>query len=193
MALILSAQGRKCEAEGLFDRAITLVREVESPYFLCEYLHHSADLLAGQEGWAEATVRNDEALEIAKTVDRRDVRLPAELLSVRLRRAVESIEQEHAEAELERLAAEWAEPAEQAAVQFELWLLNGSEGTRRSAAELYSTLHAATPNVVYRERYESLTGDRLPAPAPLPPLLDDRENEVDVPALLRRIEGVFRD
>jgi class 3 adenylate cyclase/tetratricopeptide (TPR) repeat protein len=190
MALVLSAQGRKREAELLFDRAIALAREVESPYFLCEYLHHSAELLAGQERWGEATDRNSEALEVARAVDRRNVRVPAELLSVRLRRAADLLEQTEAEATLERLANEWTEPAEQAAVKFELWQLNGSEAARNSAAELYRTLHAATPNAIYRERYASLTGHVLPAPSPLPRLIDDMEAELDVAALLRTVEGL---
>jgi class 3 adenylate cyclase/tetratricopeptide (TPR) repeat protein len=188
IALVLNAQGRQRDAENLFDRAIALAREVESPYFLCEYLHHSADLLARQERWAEAHVRNDEAVEVARAIERRDVVVPAELLSVRIRRAVESIDQAGAQTELSHLAKEWTEPAEQAAVQYEVWSLCRSEAARASGAELYRSLHRATPNALYRERYASLTGDRLPRPSPLPPLLENDGGEVDVPELLRWIE-----
>jgi class 3 adenylate cyclase/tetratricopeptide (TPR) repeat protein len=187
-ARTLSALGRRYEAERLFDRAIALAREVETPYFLCEFLHHSADLLAGEERWAEAAERNDEALEVANAVARRDVLVPAELLAVRLRYRDGSIDLVGARDELRHLQSQWTDAVEQAAVQFELWSLTGDDAACATAARLYRTLHETTPNAVYRERYESLTGDRLDAPEPLPRLIDDLELAVDVTAFVRWVE-----
>jgi adenylate cyclase len=188
MALVLSAIGRRREAERLFDEAIALAREVETPYFLCEFLHRSAELLAAQERWTEATARNDEALDVAQAVDRRDVLFPAEILSVTLRLADQSIDPAGAAKALGRLARNRAGPAEQAAVEYALWSAIGDEAAGQSAAQLYRSLHEATPNADYRERYDALTGDRLVPPAPLPPLLDDLDTDVDIAALVRWVE-----
>jgi class 3 adenylate cyclase/tetratricopeptide (TPR) repeat protein len=190
MALVLSALGRRREAERLLDDAIALARDVDTPYFLCEFLHRSAELLMTQERWAEATARNDEALEVAQAVNRRDVLFPAEILSVRLRLASESIDPARAAKEVGRLARNRATAAEEAAVEYELWA-TGDEAAGHSAARLYKSLHEATPNAEYRERYVLLTGDRLAPPAPLPPLLDDLDRDVDIAALVRWVEKLI--
>ena len=84
-ALTLAAMERDDDAETLFEHAIALARAAETPYFLCEYLHYLADLLVRQGRHEDALARNEEALEIARAIERHDVESPAELLSVRAR------------------------------------------------------------------------------------------------------------
>jgi hypothetical protein len=72
---------------------------------------------------------------------------------------------------LELLLAEAAADHERAAVHYEMWRLDKQpEDRRRHTAELYSRLYANTPNRVYRQRYQELTGQTLPDPPPLPEL-----------------------
>ena len=103
-ALTLAAMERDDDAETLFEHAIALARAAETPYFLCEYLHHLADLLVRQGRHEDALTRNEEALEIARAIERHDVESPAELLSVRARTAAGLLDIDDAVAELQRIA-----------------------------------------------------------------------------------------
>ncbi len=187
LALTLAAMEDE-RAETMFEYAIALARDVETPYFLCEFLHHSADLLVRQGRYEEAITRNDEALEIARTIGRRDVEAPAELLSVRARAAASMLGVEEAEAELQSIAVARDGGADEADVRFELWSLTGEEQHRVAAASFYRDLHAIAPLAVYRQRYRLLTGESLDAPSALPPLLAEPIAEVDVDALMERVE-----
>jgi hypothetical protein len=40
---------------------------------------------------------------------------------------------------------------------------------RRRSAELYKSLIARSPKLIYRQHYEDLTGEAVPLPPPLPP------------------------
>jgi len=60
---------------------------------------------------------------------------------------------------------------DQAAIHYEIWRLAPTqEAHHRQAAEAYRTLYEHTPNVEYKWRYETLSGERLPPPPSLPPL-----------------------
>jgi hypothetical protein len=60
--------------------------------------------------------------------------------------------------------------AQQAAVQYEICLLDSGGTMGTETAVLYQTLYNQTPNVKYKRRYERLTGETLPPPPELPPL-----------------------
>ena len=188
LALTLAAMEKDDEAESLFDHAIALARAVETPYFLCEYLHHSAKLFVRQGRYEEAITRNDEALDVARAIERRDVESPAELLAVRARAGAGLVSLEEGEVELQLIADRSAGGADEADAHFELWSLTGEEVHRAAAASLYRETHEQTPLAVYRLRYRLLTGRRLDAPPALPPLLDEREPEVNLDALLARVQ-----
>ncbi len=187
LALTLAAMERDDEAETLFEHAIALARAAETPYFLCEYLHHLADLLVRQGRYEDALTRNEEALEIARAIERHDVESPAELLSVRARAAAGLLDIDDAVAELQRIADRSDGTPDRAAVLFELWSVTGDEAHRTAAASLYRELHEQSPLATYRRRYALLTGDQLDLPPVLPPLLED-EPQVDVDALVERVE-----
>jgi len=187
LALTLAAMEDN-RAERMFEHAIALARGVETPYFLCEFLHHSADWLFQQGRYQEAITRNDEALEIAHTIGRRDIEAPAELLSVRARVGAGMLRVEEAERELQLIAAGRDGGADEADVRFVLWSLTGEEQHRAAAASFYRDAHVKAPLAVYRQRYRLLTGESLDPPPALPPLLTEPIAEVDVDALMGRVE-----
>jgi class 3 adenylate cyclase/tetratricopeptide (TPR) repeat protein len=187
LALTLAAMEDN-RAERMFEHAIALARGVETPYFLCEFLHHSADWLFQQGRYQEAITRNDEALEIAHTIGRRDIEAPAELLSVRARVSAGMLGVEEAEGELRLIAAGRDGGADEADVRFVLWSLTGEEQHRAAAASFYRDAHVKAPLAVYRQRYRLLTGESLDPPPALPPLLTEPIAEVDVDALMGRVE-----
>jgi tetratricopeptide (TPR) repeat protein len=185
LAITLGALERRHESEELFDLAIGLARAVDSPYFLCEYLHESALLLTGLGRDAEAAARNGEALAVAREISRGDVLAPAELLDVSLRLSLATLTEAEAAVELELLLAARLEPAGRAAAIFELWRTTGREEHRAAAASLYRDLHAGSPLAAYREQYLSLTGEALESPAP-PPRLSDELGDVNAATVLAR-------
>jgi hypothetical protein len=193
MALALG-DVRKHGAEQLFDRAIELARLTDNPYFLCEYLHHRARLLRRWERRDESQASNDEALQIATRVERRDVQLPAELLAVRLRAERGELDARTARDALLACRENWpaAGEAEQAAIAYELWRVTGEEATGIEATEIYRRLYAHGQNVKYRRRVERVTGERLPPSTPLQPLVTDpAEREVRIPEILARADELI--
>ena len=171
LATVNAAQGQFADAEQLFTHAIALARAVNIPYFLCEYLHGMAEMYCAQDNHDSASL-NDEALSIAQQVGRKEIEFKAQVTATRL-----ADPQNDPSAAIERLTAllaEWPEDAEQAALYYEIWRADGAQnGACETAARLYHTLYERTPNIEYRERYEALTGDRLPDPPALPALADD--------------------
>jgi len=180
-------------AERLLAHAVQLAREIDNPYHLCEYAHHQARVLTEQARYERARELNDEALARADEIERRDVRLPAALLSVRLRIASGTLAPSAAGRELDALAAAWPEGHEQAAIEFERWRAGtGGEKGRRRAADLYKALHERGPDVEHNLRYEALTGRPLPPPPSLP-LLVQTAGEVSIDELLDDVAILVRE
>jgi tetratricopeptide (TPR) repeat protein len=169
IAVTYVACGDYREAEPLFTRTIALGRALNIPYFLCEGLHHLSQLYTRQRRYVEAQPINQEALEIANQVGRKEIQFQAQLLANRLRVAQGQADAGAAIGELEALRADWPGDAEQAAIDYAIWLLDARrEGSRRAAAERYRALYTRTPNIEYRWRYTQLAGEPLPDPAALP-------------------------
>jgi tetratricopeptide (TPR) repeat protein len=193
MGLALAAEGRRDVAGSLLSRAVDFAQTIENPYHLCEYAHHLAAVLTEQGLFQRAVQLNDEALALATEIERRDIRFAAQLLAVRLRLALGETGSSEARGELEALGRERPDDREQAAVQFELWRADpGDEDARRRAAELYKTCHERAPDIEYVVRYEELTGQRLPDPPRLPPLVEEPGN-VDLGAILDQLSALRRE
>jgi class 3 adenylate cyclase/tetratricopeptide (TPR) repeat protein len=193
LGVALAAQGEWDRAEQLLEHAVRLARAIENPYHLCEVAHHQARVLAEQAEYRRATALNDEALAVAEQIERRDVRLPAELLAVRLQLASGTITSPAANRALDDLASRWPEPREQAAIELERWRAGvGGEETRGRAAELYRALHEQEPDVEHAVRYAELTGEQLPPPPPFPPLAQAAA-QVDVDLLLAELPALVRE
>src|SRR5690606_25389456 len=118
---------------------------------------------------AAALAQAGEAAALAAAIGRTDVQLPARLLSIHLQVVSGELAAAQAVEELEALLAQWPETSQQAAIRYELCRLDPRQAHhRRQAAELYKRLYATTPNLIYRQRYQELTGEALPSPPPLP-------------------------
>jgi class 3 adenylate cyclase/tetratricopeptide (TPR) repeat protein len=193
LGVAVAAQGEWDRAEKLLGYAVRLARAIENPYHLCEFAYHQARVLAEQDESRQAAALNDEALALAEQIERRDVRLPSELLAARLRVACGALTPSAAGRELDALASRWPEPREQAAIEFERWRSGaGGEKARRRASELHRTLHAQQPDVEHALRYAELTGRSLPPPPPLPPLVQ-AAGQVNVDLLLAELPGVVQE
>jgi tetratricopeptide (TPR) repeat protein len=164
-----AAQGCEEEAELLFESV--LASDLPQPYERCECLQLYAELLFRQGRYEDAYRLNEEALRLARDVARRDVRLAAEVLAIRLQFALGKIDLCDGIAALEQMLPAWPGSAERAALQYEIWRLDGTrDAARRSAADAYRALYQDCPRSEYRRCYRNLTGEDLPEPPPLPEL-----------------------
>jgi tetratricopeptide (TPR) repeat protein len=185
-----SSAGLDDTAGRLFARAAELGRAIGNPYFLCEYLHHWAELEARAGRHVRAVGLDDEARSVAEACGRLEIERAALLLGLRLRRQQGQLDDAGAAAELERLARGAEGDEQRAEVEYERWRLTGSDRERRRAAQAYAALHERTPKLVYRERHLELTGRPLPEPLPLP-AIPGVESDLPVGPLLERIEALL--
>jgi tetratricopeptide (TPR) repeat protein len=171
MIRLYTGLGQYPMAETVARRSLALGRALNIPLYLCEYLYDTAELYARQERFAEAQMANNEALTIATQIERADIGFAAEVAGIRLKASLGQIELPAAIRELEALRAGHIEPREAAALEYAIWQLDPARlAERQSAASLYQRLYGEAPEIEIRERYEALTGERLPEPEALPEL-----------------------
>lgn len=188
IAMTLQSQTRYEEAEVVHSRVIDLSRTLNSPYELCAFLYAKADLYRLQNRYAESQMLAQEALNIAEQVYRRDVLFDTVVLMIHLRLATQQIDQQKAVSALESLLAEWTDEAEQATLHYEIWRVDQAQQSSQTiSANLYRGLYARKPDILYHQRYETLTGKPLSRSASLPPILLSIHNiSVDLVSLLQR-------
>lgn len=188
LGLVLHQTGQSDLALTVTDRAIELNRSLNTPYFLSEFLQHKATMLAEAKNFSQAMLFNEEALQIAQRIEHSEIQFEAELLAVHLRLWLGEIDMKTAVNAFRQLAAIWLEKAEQAAIYYEIAKLTSSEDARQRAAFLYQKLYKTTPKAIYQQRYETLTGVRLPDFTPLPPPPQFIEQEsLKIDDLLKRV------
>jgi tetratricopeptide (TPR) repeat protein len=191
LGAIAAAEGRHDDAERLLRRAVDMARDLDAPYFLCDWLHRLARIQLAANRLDEAERLNAEALAIADEHHERDTQVSAHLLAVRLRVAAGRIDARTAAEQLRSAASDWTEPHEVAAMLDTVRQLDPTdEEARTAAAEIYRTLYERAPSVEYRRAYRRLTGVQLPPGPPLPPLPAwvAADDDADVEALLRRLD-----
>jgi tetratricopeptide (TPR) repeat protein len=193
LADVAAARGRKREAEQLLSRAARLARQVNDPYYLSDSLFQLARLRASQGRMEEAEQLNQQALTIASSQGERDAEVRSRVLALRLGVALGRSEPHQAVQELRRLRDQWEGPPEQALILTAIWELDPDQETSRDqAATLYATLYEQTERAEYRQAYQRLTGDSLPAAPALPPLPIPVDPGVDnLDALLRQVDMVM--
>jgi DNA-binding SARP family transcriptional activator len=190
LARAYSAQERYDIARRLLDVAVRIGRRLDVPYHLCKHLCWAADLALSQQRAAEAAPLALEAERIAACVGRRDMQFAAALLLIRIRRALGETATAEAVRDCTALLEAWSSDRERAAAHYEAWRLDGSDGHRRAAVDLYRSLYTGSPLAAYRRRYEELTGDTRPAPPPLPELPEVTAlPALSAEAVLTRIEA----
>jgi DNA-binding SARP family transcriptional activator len=190
---IYATLGRYVTAERAARLALALLRVLDNPMYLCEFIYDTAELHLRQARFAEAQALNDEALRIATRIQRSDVGFSAQVLSIRLAVQLDQLEARSATDSLEKLRAERVDEREIAVADDAIWQIDpGRKVERQSAAESYRRLYAETGDAKCRQRYEALTGQRLPEPPALPELPDwVRQGQVNIEALLAQAEQLL--
>jgi class 3 adenylate cyclase/tetratricopeptide (TPR) repeat protein len=162
LGVVCAETGHLDEAERLLDRAIGVAEATDDAWNRCFFVIRRGEVLARKGQVSAAAAQAREALAVAREVSFGEVELDARLLLAVTRDDV---------AELEQMTDELSDPRELAAVLYELWRLDpGREDVRARAASLYEELHAASPNVRFRRRFQRLSGRGLTDPPPLPRL-----------------------
>ncbi|MDI6740615.1 MAG: hypothetical protein QME74_09665, partial [Candidatus Edwardsbacteria bacterium] len=119
-----------------------------------EYLWSKADLLFELKEINEAKGLNDEALQIAKEIGRPDEIFNCKILNAKL---VGLNDKEAGICELEAMLKEYNEDAQEAALRYELWKMNGWEENKTAALGLYKKLYEKTPKMDYKKRIDELS------------------------------------
>lgn len=173
LARIAAVQGRAEEAEALFLRAVRLLRDLDNPSWLSYVLHCLSEFYVSQGRYGEAEELGTEAVRLATAVGRKDILFASHVLAARRCVLAGQWTPQQGVYALEGLMGEWGQMSEQATLAYEAWRLDpAQEGQRQRAAALYHDLHDRTPTFEYRERYQALTGQSLPALTFLPDLPD---------------------
>lgn len=195
MIKIHTLQGDYSGAEQLAERALRLVRALNMPSYLCDYLDDAVRLYMCQARYVEAQALSEEALTLVIRVRRTDVQFSILVKRVQLALVLHQSDDATAIAELESLRPHWPEMRDQATIAYEIWRLDSTrEAERQTAAELYRRLYAATPDVEYRQRYQNLSRDTLPAPPPLPELPPVVQlGRMNLDDLLHRVDGMIAE
>lgn len=169
---IFALEERYDEAEPLFEQALRIGRAFELGYFVCEYLQAYADMLTQLGRYEEAILLNTDALELATENGRPEIAFKAQILSIRLQVLRQALAAESAIGQLQSIIAEKEESGEKATLYDAIWQFDYAQSTaRQQAIELYIEAYTASPNAIYRRRYQVLNGtDDLPEPPSLPPL-----------------------
>jgi tetratricopeptide (TPR) repeat protein len=189
IAIIRAALGDHDRAQPLFQKAIQLGRSLNNPYWMCEYLFNFAESLSKQNQLDAAITHNKEALEIANQLERRDIQFQAQMLAIRLEMLQNRISREEAVRRVMALVSEESPEPERAAALYTAWEIDSTRADLRDqASALYHMLYDGTPTVEVYRRYQTLTGETLPAPPPLPPLPESILHKMpDLDALLEPI------
>lgn len=190
---VLNQIGQSKIALELTERAIELSRNLNMPHLLCEFLQQKANIYFNNNNFLQADSTNTEALTVAKDIQNAEIQFGAELLTLKIKYKVQNLDIETAISHLHHLATTWTEDAEQAAINYEIAKLMPESDAKEKSANLYKQLYENSPKATYRQRYQELTGSKLPKPEPLPPppQLVDPER-LDLEDLLRRV-GVTID
>jgi tetratricopeptide (TPR) repeat protein len=192
IANVYASQGRyDSEVERLYRQSVAIQSALNTRFYLAPTLHTLATFYFRQQRYEEARTLNDEALDMAIQIGRKDTELAAQLLEIQLDVATGDLDKKAAIRKVEALAQQWPDEQYQASVQYHLWLLDKGMESARRAADLYRKLYDKSPKVEYRKRYEELTGKRLPGPPP-PPELPEliTRNPVDLKALLAHVDRI---
>lgn len=162
-------QQRYDESEQCSALAIAIVRRMNKVFHLAGYLSIRADIAYDRGNYTEAQEINEQANELARRIGISEYQFRTEILKVKLRHKMRQSNTATAVGQFERLLDHWAEPKEQAEIQHALWKVDRTQiNARDAAAETFRDLYQQSPQIIYRENYESLTGETLPERSRLP-------------------------
>ena len=172
------------------ERAVRLLRKMPSDYDLCWALYVYADILTAVSNYPAALPVVEESLQIARQIERPDVVLSAQILQLRLQVVVGQSTKTEISQRLKSLLIPDANPADKAAILYEIWRLDkDQEKARQQLAALYQNLYTNSPTILYQQRYKEITAQSLSAPPPFPePPALITENPTNMDTLLEQID-----
>lgn len=158
------------QAQRLYADSIRLGGRVEATYMLCEMHYGLAQIAYRERRFAAARAANQQALEIAEQVGRREIALNAEILNAQIDHETRAADQASVQTRLQTLTETYNQPSELAAIWYTMWQLDGAQTAAREDAAAYYRELGQQASTQDRARYAALTGDDLPPPPALPPL-----------------------
>lgn len=151
---IYAMQGKYEQALDYLDRGITILRSRGTRHLLAEALDGKGNVLFALERFDEARAVQQETLDYARQIGHSDTVFQAQILGARLSAATGDIAA--AAQALNALAGASSKDAELAAVDYELWRLDGDAGHRDRALALYQALAAHSAVHTYHSRLQEL-------------------------------------
>ncbi len=146
-------RGDSARAGECYDRAIKIATDLSLKNLMCEFYYEKADLLYGEGNLSEAAKLNEEAIQIAEAVGRKDFLFKARVLASRM------LAKHNPDAAAEALLTLAKEPTttdQLASIYFHLYRFTNNEEYRLKAVAFYSELSSAAPRAKYRERLKEL-------------------------------------
>ncbi|RMH69668.1 MAG: hypothetical protein D6675_12000 [Gemmatimonadetes bacterium] len=139
-----------------FTKAIDLGRETQIPYYLCSYLIHKATVLYHLKNYPQATVLNQEGLQLAERVKRTEYSFKGKRLQLKIDYACQKLTKEDVITYYQLMRKEYPQPQEQADIYYELYCLTQEPTYAITALNLYQDLYQQTPKIAYQQRAENL-------------------------------------
>ncbi|MCP4356892.1 MAG: tetratricopeptide repeat protein, partial [Chloroflexi bacterium] len=169
LALVFLRQGLWEQVERWVQPAITLMRQLHDLAHLVEYLLPAVQLALHDNRFTAAEQFLHECLSLLEQQNRPDIHLPAAILLLETQARQQTMPVTAVIKQLRTLLSDWPEAKDQAILYDAIWKLDPRQDEARDkAAQFYAAEHTRFPHVLYRQRYQILTGIELPPP-PLPP------------------------
>ncbi len=150
IGLIYYQQGDYTRALRCFDEAIRISSENKARFILSEQLYYKSDLLCEMSIPKEAKSLNDQALKIAKEIDRKDIIFNCRLLSCKIERDIEALKE----------ILEDNDPGinqeQKASIYYELWKMTEEKEYAEKARSIYEMILEKMPKYKFKKRIGEL-------------------------------------
>lgn len=140
------------KAEENYDEAIAIAREINLNYLAC-FLSFRAELALAAGKSHEARQFNDEAQELAKTVNIPEFDFSMGIINAKVMGISNTKE---AQRLIMELYNDELEPENQSTFFYEMFKITGSQEHREKALEMLKEVASKTPNVQYKKKIEEL-------------------------------------
>ncbi len=165
MGTIYYNKGNYDKAMGCYDKAISLGKELEIRFDLSEFLINKAELLFFLKRFNVSEIINEEGLNIANEIGRKDITFKGKVLSAKIDfvLAKDDTSQNNAISKLKEMLSKAEDNEHKAALNYELEIMNKelkrdtiSNQHKKEALRLYKKLYKKTPNIEYKNRVKEL-------------------------------------
>lgn len=151
---IYKDRGDNVNAEKYYDKAIELARELKINSILSSFLYSKAVLKFNSGQTAAAAVLNEEALEIAKSLGKKNIIYYSSILSEKINALKDKA---GSISSLKKMLEEYKEDYQSAELNYEIFKLENSAEYKTSALKLFTSLFEKTPKAEYKKIIEELS------------------------------------